>query len=95
MREVHIPGLALGIVRGDQVIHLRGFGGADPAGREVTPQTPFILAWASKSFTALAVMQLVEDGTVEFDALVNCATCWATRAACPRTSLTTRCSATK
>ena len=71
MREVHIPGLALGIVHNDEVVHLRGFGEADPAGRTVTPQTPFILASASKSFTALAIMQLVESGKVDLDAPVR------------------------
>jgi CubicO group peptidase (beta-lactamase class C family) len=71
MREVHIPGLALGIVRNDEVVHLRGFGQADPAGRPVTPQTPFILASASKSFTALAIMQLVEAGRIDLDATVR------------------------
>ena len=71
MRDVHIPGLALGIVHNDEVVHLRGFGEADPAGRAVTPQTPFILASASKSFTALAIMQLVESGKVDLDAPVR------------------------
>jgi CubicO group peptidase (beta-lactamase class C family) len=71
MREVHIPGLALGILHHDEVVHLRGFGEADPAGRPVTSQTPFILASASKSFTALAIMQLVESGKVDLDAPVR------------------------
>ena len=70
MREVRIPGLALGIVHQDEIVHLQGFGVADASGRVVTPQTPFILASASKSFTALAIMQLVEDGTVDLDAPV-------------------------
>ena len=70
MRDVRIPGLALGIVHNDKIVHLRGFGIADPAGTVVTPQTPFILASASKSFTALAIMQLVEDGKVDLDAPV-------------------------
>jgi CubicO group peptidase (beta-lactamase class C family) len=70
MREVRIPGLALGIVHQDEIVHLKGFGVADASGRVVTPQTPFILASASKSFTALAIMQLVEDGTVDLDAPV-------------------------
>ena len=71
MREVHIPGLALGIVHNDEVVHLRGFGEAGPGGRAVTPQTPFILASASKSFTALAIMQLVESGKVDLNAPVR------------------------
>ena len=63
-----IPGLALGIVQGDQVAHLQGFGTANDSGSAVTPQTPFILGSLSKSFTALAVMQLVEAGKIELDA---------------------------
>jgi CubicO group peptidase (beta-lactamase class C family) len=71
MRDVHIPGLALGIVHNDEVVHLRGFGEADRAGRAVTPQTPFILASVSKTFTAVAIMQLVESGKVDLDAPVR------------------------
>src|SRR5919107_4440201 len=71
MRDVHIPGLALGIVHGDEVVHLKSFGEADPSGRAVTPQTPFILASSSKSFTALAIMQLSEAGKVDLDAPVK------------------------
>ena len=70
-RATHLPGLALGIVHGDRVVHLRGFGHADPSGQPVTPQTPFILASTTKSFTALAIMQLVEAGKVDLDAPVQ------------------------
>jgi len=71
MEVQHIPGLALGIVQGDQIVHLKGFGVTDPSGRAVTPQTPFIIGSLSKSFTALAMMQLVETGQVELDAPVQ------------------------
>src|SRR5262245_30664611 len=64
MRELRIPGLALGIVQGDQIVHLQGFGMADPSGRPVTPQTPFMIGSLSKSMTALAVMQLAEAGKI-------------------------------
>ena len=64
----HIPGLALGIVQGDQIVHLKGFGKANDSGSAVTPQTPFLLGSLSKSFTALAVMQLVEAGKIALDA---------------------------
>src|SRR6266536_3910409 len=70
-RATRLPGLALGIVQGDRIVHLRGFGQADPSGRLVTPQTPFILGSTTKSFTALAVMQLVEAGRVDLDAPVQ------------------------
>lgn len=71
MQKDLIPGLALGIVRGQQTVELRGFGEADPTGRPVTPQTPFLLGSISKSFTALAVMQLVQAGKVSLDAPVQ------------------------
>lgn len=64
IRSDRIPGLALGIVQGNKVVHLRGFGKANPAGQQVSPQTPFILGSISKSFTSLAMMQLVEQGKV-------------------------------
>src|SRR6266487_3000257 len=71
MQADHIPGVALGLVHNVQIVHLRGFGEASQSGRAVTPQTPFILASVSKSFTALAIMQLVEGGKVKLDAPVQ------------------------
>jgi CubicO group peptidase (beta-lactamase class C family) len=71
MRSLHIPGVALGIVHGNQVVHLRGFGVADPTGRPVTPQTTFAISSMTKSFTAVAIMQLVEQGKVALDAPVQ------------------------
>ncbi|MEZ4737662.1 MAG: serine hydrolase domain-containing protein [Caldilineaceae bacterium] len=71
MQALRIPGLALGIVQGDQVVHLKGYGMADPSGRAVTPQTPFMLNSISKSFVALAIMQLVEQDKIELDAPVQ------------------------
>jgi CubicO group peptidase (beta-lactamase class C family) len=67
MRADRVPGVALAIVRGDKVVYARGYG-EDGRGRPVTPETGFILGSMSKSFTALAVMQLVEQGVVELDA---------------------------
>src|SRR2546425_7233713 len=71
MQEAHIPGLALGIVHGDHIVHLRGFGVANPAGQPATPQTPFILGSLSKSFTAVAILQVIDAGTMELDAPVQ------------------------
>jgi CubicO group peptidase (beta-lactamase class C family) len=70
-RDLRIPGLALAIVQGDQIVHLKGFGVVDPSGRVVTPQTPFMIGSVTKSFTAMAIMQLVEQGKVELDAPVQ------------------------
>ena len=66
-----IPGMALGIVQSGQIVHLQGFGAADSSGRTVTPQPPFYIASVTKSFTALAVMQLVEAGKIDLDAPVQ------------------------
>ncbi len=70
-RDLRLPGLALAIVQDGQVIYQRGFGRADTSGRAVTPQTPFIIGSATKSFTALAIMQLVEAGKIDLDAPVQ------------------------
>jgi CubicO group peptidase (beta-lactamase class C family) len=71
MKELGVPGAALVIVQGDQIVHLKGFGVADASGRPVTPQTPFFTGSTGKSFTALAIMQLVEAGKITLDAPVQ------------------------
>jgi CubicO group peptidase (beta-lactamase class C family) len=71
MDAQRIPGLALGIVEDDRIVHMRGFGEADASGRAVSPETPFIIGSLSKSVTALAIMQLVEAGKVDLDAPVQ------------------------
>jgi CubicO group peptidase (beta-lactamase class C family) len=71
IRRLNIPGLALAIVEGDQIVHYRGFGRARPGGDAPASHTPFVLGSTVKSITALAVMQLVEAGRVELDAPVQ------------------------
>ena len=71
MRAARVPGAALAIVRDGVIVHARGYGTADPAGHPVTARTPFVIGSLSKSFTALAVMQLEEAGAVELDAPVQ------------------------
>lgn len=71
MNELGLPGMALGIVQNGQIAHLQAFGVADSSGRAVTPQTPFYLGSVTKSFTALAVMQLVEEGKIDLDVPVQ------------------------
>ena len=71
MDSLNIPGLALGIVEDGQIVHLQGFGITDSSGQKVTSQTPFYLASVTKSFTALAVMQLAEAGKIDLDAPVQ------------------------
>ncbi|HUQ30997.1 MAG TPA: serine hydrolase domain-containing protein [Pyrinomonadaceae bacterium] len=65
LRISQVPGLAVGIIRRDRIVYLRGFG--TTAGQSITPQTPFLIGSLSKSFTALAIMQLVEAGQLDLD----------------------------
>jgi CubicO group peptidase (beta-lactamase class C family) len=71
MRRLNIPGVSLAIVEGNQIVHTRGFGRARPGGEAPAPQTPFFIGSLTKSFTALAIMQLVEAGKVALDAPVQ------------------------
>lgn len=72
MKELGMPGAALGIVKGNEIFHIATYGEADrKENRPVTASTPFKIGSTSKSFTALAVMQLVEQGKVELDAPVQ------------------------
>ncbi len=70
MRANNIPGLALAITHNQEILHLQGFGTAGKD-RNVTPQTPFFIGSLSKSFTALAIMQLSEKGKINIDASVQ------------------------
>ncbi|MGZ3621572.1 MAG: serine hydrolase domain-containing protein [Ktedonobacteraceae bacterium] len=85
LKRLKIPGAALAIVEGDQIVHQRGFGQTRPGGMPPSPQTPFVLGSVTKSFTALAVMQLVEAGKVDLDAPVQHYLPWF-RVADPRAS---------
>jgi CubicO group peptidase (beta-lactamase class C family) len=67
LRANRVPGAALAIVDGDGQVHLRGFGETGRGGQPVTPDTPFVIGSVSKSMTALAVLQLVEEGLVDLD----------------------------
>jgi CubicO group peptidase (beta-lactamase class C family) len=76
---LNIPGASWAFVTGDQIVHTRSIGsGAN--NQAPTPQTPFFIGSLTKSFTALAVMQLVEAGKVDLDAPVQCYLPWFTPA---------------
>jgi CubicO group peptidase (beta-lactamase class C family) len=71
MRRLHIPGASLAIVKGNEIVHSRGFGRARPGGEVPSVQTPFFIGSLTKSITALAVKQLVEKGKIELDAPIQ------------------------
>lgn len=65
-----IPGMAVAIIRDGEVVHAAGYG-TDGRGRPVTPRTPFRIGSLTKSFTAAAVLQLVESGRAALDAPIQ------------------------
>lgn len=66
--ELHIPGLALAIVRDDALVYARGFGLADVESQKpVTPETLFAIGSTTKAFTATLVGMLVDEGKLAFD----------------------------
>lgn len=63
IEKTGVPGIGVGISKGLDLIYWRGSGLADvEKGRQVTPDTVFGLASVTKSFTALAVCRLAEEG---------------------------------
>ena len=72
MRKAVTPGVAVAVVRGEEIVFASGAGWADrEQGIRVTPHTAFMLASVSKTVTCAAIMTLVEDGLLDLDANVN------------------------
>ena len=66
--DLHVPGVALAIVRGEEVIFARGFGVADVEKKTpVTPETRFFIGSTTKAFTATLVGMLVDEGRMQWD----------------------------
>jgi D-alanyl-D-alanine carboxypeptidase len=63
-----LPGVAIGVVSDQKLVWSKGFGFADVATKQpVTADTKFRIASNSKLFTAIAIMQLREDGKIRLD----------------------------
>ncbi|MEM3700092.1 MAG: serine hydrolase [Candidatus Bathyarchaeia archaeon] len=66
MTEARAPGLSLAVVRDDQLIYARGFGSKNlKMNLPATPDTLYGIGSCTKSFTALAIMQLAEQGKLD------------------------------
>jgi CubicO group peptidase (beta-lactamase class C family) len=65
-------GMAVGVVRQGRLEFFHGHGVADiPSNTPITEDTVFRIASITKTFTAIAVMQLWEQGLVDLDAPAN------------------------
>ncbi len=70
MAKHGLPGVALAVVEDGEIVYLQGYGSAG-RGQPMTPQTPMLIGSQSKSFTALAIAQLAEQGKIELGAPVQ------------------------
>lgn len=64
----HIPGMALAVVHGDEIVLAHGFGLANlQTQRAVTPETLFAVGSTTKAFTTTAIGMLVDEGALDWD----------------------------
>src|SRR5215210_2366524 len=64
MSKHGIKGISLAVTSGTEIIYLKGYGMAGQD-RPMTPQTPMYIGSQSKSFTGLAVAQLIGQGKID------------------------------
>ena len=70
--RLKIPGLSAAILEDGELIWSQGFGYADVERRvPATPDTPYHIASVTKTFTAILVLQLAEQGKLDLDAPVS------------------------
>ncbi len=68
MDKASIPGLSVAIVKGEETVYQKGFGYSDiKAQKPVTSESLFELGSNSKAFTALAILNLQEDGLIKLE----------------------------
>ncbi|MDH7461501.1 serine hydrolase [Chitinophagaceae bacterium 26-R-25] len=71
MRKYNIPGASLAISRNGKMVYLKGYGVADATSKTpVTGSSLFRIAGLSTTFTAVAIMKLVEDKRLTLDTKV-------------------------
>jgi D-alanyl-D-alanine carboxypeptidase len=71
MERARQPGLTLGLTDRDGTLLIRTYGFADLASRQpVTPETLFEIGSIGKTFTAVATLQLVDEGRIDLHAPV-------------------------
>jgi CubicO group peptidase (beta-lactamase class C family) len=67
-RDEHIPGMIWGVVIDGRLAHLESFGVRDRSSQErITPGTAFRIASMTKSFTALAILKLRDEGKLSLE----------------------------
>lgn len=68
MAETKLPGLSAAAISGEKIVWERGFGFRDlESGLPATPNTLYGIGSITKSFTAIAILQLAERGKLSLD----------------------------
>lgn len=67
LEEQQIPGASIAIVQKNNVFYSKSWGVTGESEEKVTSETPFAIGSISKSLTGLAIMSLIEEGTVHLD----------------------------
>jgi CubicO group peptidase (beta-lactamase class C family) len=68
MKDWHVPGLAVAIVKDGKVVYAKGYGYRDLKKEiKVTPDTLFAIGSCSKAFTATAMAILADEGKLDWD----------------------------
>lgn len=68
MKDHRVPGASIAVTRGGKMVFTRGYGYADVASRDpVNPNSLFRIASISKPITAVAILQLIEQGKLSLD----------------------------
>ncbi|HOI39031.1 MAG TPA: serine hydrolase domain-containing protein, partial [Bacillota bacterium] len=75
MNKHRIPGISLVVFEDGEVTYAKGYGAAGHE-RPMTPDTPMVIGSTTKSFTAVSILQLVEQGLVDLDSPVSAYLPW-------------------
>lgn len=68
LKDQHVAGFAVAVVKGDKVIYSKGFGYRDVANKKpVTPNTLFAIGSSTKAFTASLLGLLEKEGKLTFE----------------------------
>lgn len=71
MVKYSIPGVSISVMKDEKIVYASGYGLADVEHNvKVTPDHLFRLASISKTFTAVCIMKLIEDGKLSLDSHV-------------------------
>lgn len=67
-QSLHIPGMAIAVVKDDELVLAHGFGVTNiETETPVTPETIFAIGSSTKAFTATLVGMLVDEGKMDWD----------------------------